>query len=144
MAFGGLPGQARQGWVWDFDVVVSGPFKNLMREGVTLKPQGDLEASSTHGQKPKEKTHKMKLGPYISPEFERTPEGKGIVDTCRYTIVARGRSVVVRLRIEEQDRQLQVALRGPLRGDIGHEDPIHGEVDTLGWWRPCCEDRVVF
>jgi len=83
--FGGLPGQRRQGQVWEFDVVVSGPVKNLMREGVTLKHQGD-ETQSAHGQKPKDKKPKMKLGPYISPDFERTPEGKGIVDTCRYTI----------------------------------------------------------
>jgi hypothetical protein len=83
--FGGLPGQLRQGQIWEFDVVVNGSLKNLMREGVTLKHQGD-ETQSVQGKNPKEKKHRMKLGTYVSADFERTPEGKGIVDTCSYTI----------------------------------------------------------
>lgn len=82
--FGGLPGQGRQGQVWEFDVVVRGCEKLLMHEGVTLGPQPDTKPAPF--EKPKEKVNKMKLGPYISPDFERTPDGKRITDTCRYTI----------------------------------------------------------
>jgi hypothetical protein len=55
LTFGGLPGQARQGLIWDFDVVVNAPFKNLSRDGLTLKPQGNVEVPT---EKPKEKEAK--------------------------------------------------------------------------------------
>lgn len=60
----------------------------MMRAGVKVLPQSD-----THGGPPvsplapaPKKENKLKLGPYISPEFERTPEGKGLPDVCSYTI----------------------------------------------------------